>query len=57
MKLFRMDIMDNGERKTEMRIGNSAEEIQNEMLEENNYTYLMWVTATEIIRMDDAQLF
>lgn len=52
MKLFSISIMDDCETCSEIRIGNSAEEVENAIHEEDNYSCLMWVMASEIKEID-----
>lgn len=53
MKLFKVDIMDDCEQETEIRVGNSKEDVEKKILEENEYACLMWVNAIEITEIDN----
>lgn len=52
MKLFRVDIIDDCESYSEIRVGESKEEVEMKIWEEDNYSCLVFVLATEIKEID-----
>ena len=52
MKLFEVSIMDDCESCSEIRVGNSAEEVEQKIWNEDNYSCLMFVSARELTEID-----
>lgn len=52
MKLFMVDIMDDCESCSEIRVGNSVEEIEKRIWDEDSYSCLMFVSARELTEID-----
>lgn len=52
MKLFMVDIMDDSELCSEIRVGNSKEEVEKKIWDEENYSCLIFVSVRELTEID-----